>query len=376
MTSNLLERARIIPGGSLTRSKNRFGLHAISASGAEITASDGRTYLDMLCGLGAVSLGHRGAPTSDGVCSLPWAWEVFAGEAVLEHVAPWASHVRFTKTGSEACHAAYRIAKAITGRSTVLVGDWAYHGWHEWAAERGPVIGDEGSYEYRGTTLQFRHGQQLFAPHPENIAAVVVEPHRWEPVRRDWMRHVRDFCHRIGALLIFDSMIYGGRWALGGTSQWFGLHPDLECFGKAIGNGQSVACVVGRDALKQHGELVSGTYSGDPVGLESVVTTVATYTSEPVIHTLWMRGSQLRVGLDQVLKLHGELGGCCEGEAVHQRVTFRDERTGLLFAEEMQNRGILWHPACVNTMYAHTDAQIDRVIEAAEQSCRAVRERL
>ncbi len=355
----LTQRSQVIPGGSLTRSKAIFGIHAVEAKGAEITASDGRTYLDMLCGLGAVSLGHQ-PRESHGVCSLPWADEVFAAEAVLEHVAPWASHVRFTKTGSEACTAAALIAKEATGRSRVLVGEWAYHGWHR-------TVGPE----------TFKHGCYFtFEQHPETIAAVFIEPHRWEPIDRTWLRAVRDFCDAAGALLVFDSMIYGGRWALGGASQWFGIHPDLECFGKAIANGQSAACVVGRDALEKHGELVSGTYSGDPCGLESIVSTLATYTSGPVIQTLWRRGLQLRVGLDAVLRAHGELGGQCQGEPVHQRVTFRDERTGHLFAKEMLARGILWHPSCVNTMYAHTEAQIDRVIEAAEQSCRAIRGKL
>jgi glutamate-1-semialdehyde aminotransferase len=106
--STLYERAAIIPGRSLTRSKAVFREWAWEAIGSTIYAEDGREYLDMLCALGAVTLGYsnREPGRANVVLSLPHRVEIEAAEAVLEHVAPWASHVRFTVTGSEACHAA------------------------------------------------------------------------------------------------------------------------------------------------------------------------------------------------------------------------------------------------------------------------------
>lgn len=388
MTS-IYDRAAILPGRSMTRSKAPGRLFALDAGplycaggdGAELIDTDGRRYLDMLAALGAISLGYgRCERRRAGVYSLPHLREVEAAEAVLQHVAPWASSVRFVKTGSEATHGAYRIAKKATGRREVYVGNWAYHGWHEWATESEAV---------------FSHGQDpdtFNARYSESIAAVFIEPHRWEPVNVEWLKSVRAFCDRVGALLVFDSMIYGGRWALGGTSEYFGVTPDLECFGKAFGNGQSVAFIVGNDALAEHGELVSGTYSGDVTGLSAVCDVLSVYTTEPVIDTLWERGRQLARGLNAVLAEHPDIPVVREGAPVHQRLRFTEPvpadtapydyrlaATGTRplahgFAAQMAKRGILWHPDVANICYAHTEAQIERVIDAASESLKAIRQ--
>ncbi len=372
------ERAAVIPGRSLTRSKapgrlfpvNSGGpLYASHGEGAVLFDAERRPYIDMLCALGAVSLGYSSRPmSSHGGLSLPHVAEVEAAEAVLEHVAPWASSVRFVKTGSEATHAAYLVARTATGRKGFLRGDWSYHGWHSWIEDYGQTI---------------KHGEVL-GDH-EGIAAVFIEPHRWEPVDVEWLQSVRAFCDRVGALLVFDSMILGGRWALGGASEYFGVQPDLECYGKAFGNGQSVAFVVGNEALAAHGEMVSGTYSGDVVGLEAVTETIKTYTDWPVIKTLWARGTQLQHGLDDLVKGRDDVFR--EGQPVHQRLRFIEAEQALAapydyriigrprahgFAAEMAKRGVLWHPDVCNIMYAHTADQIARVIEAAGDSLKAI----
>ncbi len=348
---SLSERSSVIAGGVMTRSKKLFGEWGENAYGSHVVGTNGEIYVDMLGALGAISLEN----SPHAVQSLPNRVEVEAAEAVLQHVAPWASSVRFTVTGSEATHAAYRIAKKATGRSQVLMGDWAYHGWHEWCQGGHGVStfshGDDLNTAYRGA--------ECF------IAAVFIEPHRWEPLDPLWMQQVRAFCDRVGALLVFDSMIWGGRMALGGASEYFGVRPDLECFGKAFGNGLPVAFIVGNDALDKHGEMVSGTYSGYPAGLQAVVDTVHAYTAEPVMETLWTRGRQLQNGLRRVIP--ADLG-VCEGLPVHQRVRFFNEAHGPAFTQAMKARGILWHYACANVMYSHTEAQIDRVIQAAGES--------
>lgn len=348
---SLYDRAAIIPGRSMTRSKAPDRLlkaWAKYAAGAVIWDTEGRQYLDMVCGLGAISLGHRQSHLGHlfGVYSLPHVREIEAAEGVLEHVAPWASSVRFLKTGSEATHAAYRIAKAATGRDWVLVGNWAYHGWHEWCSPA-PTLFPQGG-DLRGF---------------ERPAAVFLEPHRFEPVSVEWLKSVRAFCDRTGALLVFDSMLYGGRWALGGASEFFGVTPDLECFGKAFGNGEAVAFVVGNQALAEHGEIVSGTFSGDVTGLSAVCDVLETYTTEPVIETLWARGHQLKHGLQQVLPASfATIDGC----APLLRIQFAQPDHKVPFKDAMAARGVLMYPDWFMTMYAHTEQQIDQVIEAAE----------
>jgi glutamate-1-semialdehyde aminotransferase len=367
---SLYDRAAIIPGRSLTRSKAPDRLikaWAAGASGAVLWDTEGLEYIDMLCGLGAISLGYQPhRPQCRGVYSLPHVLEVEAAEAVLQHVAPWASSVRFVKTGSEATHAAYRIAKAATGRKRILVMHGAYHGWHEWCSG--------------GAGVELFADDYLMPLNEREIAAVFYEPPRFVDIDADYVRWLRNYCDTTGALLVFDEMIWGGRYALGGCTEYHGVIPDLACYGKAFGNGEAVAFVVGRDALHEHGEIVSGTYSGDTTGLQAVLDTLHTYTTEPVIETLWARGRQLQAGLKDAIP--ADLG-VVEGQPVHQRIRFREatpapagaydyrteeRKVAKRFREGMAERGVLMLPDAINVMYAHTEQQIDTVIAAVRQT--------
>jgi glutamate-1-semialdehyde 2,1-aminomutase len=342
---------RVIPGGSQTRSKKVFGRFAAWADGAIVTDVEGNSYIDTMSALGAISLGYRPAPSAGGVYSFPHQWEPVAAEAVLRHVTPWASWFRATKTGSESMHLCYRIAKAATGRTTVLRLKGSYHGWHEWCSlEEGDVAPESSQWLLATAT---------------DIAAVVVEPPRFEPMSRDWLGGVRRACDRLGALLIFDSMIWGGRYALGGASEYYGVIPDLEAFGKAFGNGQAISFVVGHEATRVHGEIASGTYSGDITGLSALVDTLNVYATEPVIDTLWARGRQLQDGLRALIP---ESLATCLGGPVCQRVTFTNPAHGQQFSDAMLERGVIWHPLVAMPMYAHTVSQIDQVLDAAQAS--------
>ncbi len=356
-TLSLYDRAAVIPGRSLTRSKKGFGKFAAYGDGAIVVDSDGQSYIDMLCGLGAISLGYREfmEPQCAGVYSFPHVYEVEAAEAVLKHVTPWASYVRFTKTGSEATHAAYRIAKAATGRTQGARCVGSYHGWHEWCdTELGTLVRGE------------------MPPSSEigsDVAAIIVEPKRFEVDDCVWLKNLRGWCDIYGALLIFDSMIYGGRFALGGASEYFGVIPDLECFGKALGNGRAVSFVVGTDRTREYGEIASGTFSGETSGLAAIVETLKVYTSEPVIETMWARGKQLRDGLDRVIP---SALGTPKGFPVCQTIDWAKPEYGPKFSAEMLQRGVIWHPVPVLTMFAHTEQHIETVIQAAQASAEAV----
>jgi len=347
-----------------------------------LTDVDGHEYIDLVCALGAISLGYGECVLSareqldlwgGGLFSLPAEAEAEAARAVLETVAPWASRVRFTKTGSEATHAAMRIAKLATGRPYVMAGDWAYHGWHEWACP-----GQDARtlrYPYDPSTLAelvLDRSCDVAGALPErDVAAVFVEPHRWEVMNTDWLRGVRAWCTENGAPMVMDEMVYGGRWAKGGGTDFFGVQPDLACYGKAIGNGASIACVVGQaDVMDAHAEAVSGTYSGDVVALRQMITTLGWYQHEDIIGALWARGRQLQAGLKLLVDQCAlNLGSVfVEGYPVHQRLRFAEPARGHIFSREMAQRGILWHPEVTNVMAAHRPDHIEAVLVAAAES--------
>lgn len=361
---SLYDRAAIIPGRSMTRSKAPDRLRkawAVDGLGAEILDSEGRRYLDMVCGLGAISLGYgyHTPKAMGGVYSLPHVLEAEAAEAILKHVAPWATSVRTVKTGSEATHAAYRVAKAATRRSLVAVAQDAYHGWHEWSSETASLL------------IRYTHGDAKWFYGPwlsrESLAAVFYEPPRFGPVDVEWVRWLRNYCDNEGALLVFDSMIYGGRFALGGLSEYSGVIPDAECFGKAFGNGEAIAFIVGREALADHGEIVSGTYSGDTTGLQAVLDTLQRYTSDSVIDTLWDRARCLY----DHWQAHVPASFCTLSQAAPlMGLNFANPAHRVPFKDAMAERGILVWQDWLMVMYAHTPEHMEHVARTAEEVCR------
>lgn len=337
----------------------------------------------MLCGLGAISIGHGrdafamfGSAALDAsygwLPSLPSTIEAATAHEVIDRVAPWASRVKFVKTGSEALTAAVMIARQQTRRSLVLVARGSYHGWHPWTSLRGTDAVDAQS------TVEYEYGdRERILDWAPCAAAIVYEPPRWVDLGGDYLGFLRDLATRTGALLLVDEMIYGGRWALGGACETHGVEPDLACYGKALGNGAPIACVVGRDALDEFGQHVSGTYSGDVLALTAMRDVVWAYRSMNVCETLWRRGHTLALALDE-LAATSRGRAVREGAAVHQRLRFRsldgsiDVEAGRAFALEMSRRNVLWHPDCVNVMYMHTADVIEQVCVAARESMRAV----
>lgn len=391
-SSSLFERAAVIPGRSNTRSKapGKFfdvdagPLYASRAYGSEIFDADGNRFIDMLCALGAISIGYGWIREYGyGSLSLPHKIEVEASERIIRDVAPWATHVRSVRTGSEATTAAVLVARRSTGRRPIFVASNAYHAWHPWAAFR-ERHGTEGEW-----TFSYRYGDldsvKNLVAEAGRPAAVVVEPARFEATPFGYLKELQDYARSLGSLFVVDEMIYGGRWALGGACELYGLKPDLATFGKAFGNGQPVAFVAGCEHLKDFGEAVSGTYSGDAGALAAVVDVLNFYDRRSVVRVLWENGTRLAKVVDEAITAAGVRKSVVHEYAavVHQRLRFDPlaatlsgfpKDVGRTFSAEMATRGVLWHPDVVNVCYAHASDQIDKVGEAARESFLVLKE--
>lgn len=308
----------------------------------------------MVCGLGAISLGYdrlrlrkNGDESLVPLMSLPMEYESTAAQSVIEGVAPWADQVRFTKTGSEAVQAAVVCARSTTGRHDVIVANGSYHGWHSMFQQ-----GGVGYYEYGSSPDWIT----------EDIALVLIEPSRWEYTAGDWVQSVIEQAHKMGALVAMDEMVYGLRWAMGGATEIYNIEPDFACYGKALGNGFPIACVVGKENVMAYSTDVSGTYSGEMLSLSAVMSVVDCYRDNDVIEHMWTIGRHIENGLTEVVK---NKVVAREGAAVHQRLVFANRDTAHRFASHMAHRGILWHPDVMNVSYAHTLEDADRVVGAA-----------
>jgi glutamate-1-semialdehyde 2,1-aminomutase len=398
---------RWTPGGSQTGSKApgkagpRGGGYPSAlrhGSGARVWDYSGHGYIDFVGSLAAVALGHAYGPVVAAVerqlrlgslLSLPTRLEGEASESLCDFLG-WPEQVRWVKTGSEACEAAARVARCATGRKDIMTVRAGYHGWHSWfQAVKPQHPGVPDCYGEALVAVDYGDRElvaQEFAV--GDIAAVLLEP---APITGggsgDWLRWLVEEAHEAGALVIFDETVWGFRLSDSGGTGYFGVQPDLAVYGKALGNGIPVAALVGPRWAMQHATVVSGTYGGDALGLAAAVAVMEAYRALPVAATLWTRGEALCAGLRAIAEgaVGRSLGMSVGGYPVHPVVAFDPgalpmellDRQGAavavmsLFLQELADRGVLFHPGGLNTIYSHSEADVTQALHEASWAAQA-----
>ena len=139
------------------------------------------------------------------------------------------------------------------------------------------------------------------------FAAVILEPVGVIPLEPGFLEKVRKICDEFGTVLIFDEMVSGFRVALGGTSEFCGVLPDLACFGKAMANGFPISAVVGCREIMQKMEDIffSVTFGGETISLAAAAATIDKLERENVPIRLAKRGRILTQRANMVLAQHG-----------------------------------------------------------------------
>ena len=375
---NYLERAKeLIPVCSQTFSKGyRYFVQGVSplfierGEGSHIWDVDGNEYVDFILGLCPITLGYH-YPAVDRavrdhldkgiIFSLPSALEVELSE-LISKVIPGAEMVRFSKTGSEACSAAVKLARDFTGREKIA--NYGYHGWHEWYSvgtelPRGSakVLKD---YIYDFNYNNLRSLERIFYEHPNEIAAVFMEPVVNTLPENNFLPRVKELTHRNGALLIFDEIVTGFRLAIGGGSEYFKVVPDIATFGKGMANGLPLNCVVGRRDIMKNFENIffSGTFGGECLSLAGSIATINEFISKPVISHNWGMGKMIVDGLEaQDIPTTGY--PCRPIYSLTELYPKDENLVTSVFVQEMHKRGILVHSVpAFNICYSHTSRDI------------------
>jgi glutamate-1-semialdehyde 2,1-aminomutase len=262
------------------------------------------------------------------------------------------------------------VARAHTRRDQVLICG-GYHGWADWCCERNAGIPQPA--QWRTTRLPF--GYQGMAFDTMKYAAVIVEPDR-DP---DYLRWLRGFCHRTGALLIFDEVITGFRYSLGGAQKHFDVTPDLACFGKAMANGMPLSAVVGKREYMRNLEppdnvFFSGTFFGETLSLAAAIATIDKLERERGIEQLWDTGYKLRVVAGRAIQHYGlqDTVGL-SGEDPYARLTFNNDDIAALFRREMAASGTLIIGSH-NVSTAIGPAEIKRVAKSYDRACEVIKD--
>ena len=399
---DLQQRAHaLIPGGCHTYAKgdDQWPINAprfiVRGQGCHIWDSDGNEYIEYGMGCRAVTLGHGFPRVVDAVrraldfgCnfSRPAPIEVECAELFLSLI-DGADMVKFCKDGSSATTGAVKLARAATGRDHVaLCADHPFFSTADWfigttAIDRGiPQVIKDLSLTFRYNDLD--SVRELFDRNPGRIAALILEPAKYEDPRDGFLHEVQKLCEKNGTVFILDETITGFRWHNGGGQKHYNIVPDLSVFGKAFGNGFSISALAGKRELMELGGLhhdqervflLSTTHGAEVHSLAAGIETMKTYIQEPVIGTIWRQGERLKTGLDQVIAAHDlqdyvqiigkpcALVFVCRDPEGNPSQHYRS-----LFLQETIKRGLLMTSLIIS--YSHSDDDVDRTIAGVDEA--------
>ncbi len=391
----LWERAqRVIPCGTQTLSKAPsqfiYGVYPIYIArglGSRVFDVDGNSYIDYPMGLGAILLGHAYPPVVDAICTQASRGSVFTLMHPLEvelaeclcDIIPCAEMVRFAKNGSDVTAAAVRLARAVTGREKVAY--CGYHGWQDWYAIT-TMMKDGVPAALGELALPFRYNQietlqAIFEENRGEVAAVIFEQGGEEP-RDGFLQKVAELARSEGALLIWDEIVTGFRYALGGAQQYYGVTPDLACFGKGLANGMPLAALVGRrDLMKEFDRVFfSMTFGGESVSLAAALATLGEIRSRDVIKYLWQLGAYWKQGFERLMQgtsVPVSLSGVAPrtGFVFGSACGYEPREIRSLFLQECVKRGVLFGvPIFIS--FSHSPQDVELTLEVVSQALAVV----
>ena len=402
MDTALRERARaVIPGGmyghlSVNTLPAEYPQFYQRADGAHVWDVDGNEYVDFMCSFGPILLGHRHPKVEQAAAAQralgntmpgPGAVLVELAELLTGRVAhaDWAI---FAKNGTDATTVSLMVARAATGRPTVLAAAGAYHGAVPWFSRgrAGVTPQDRANFRYYRYNDIASVQQAVEEGGGDDVAAIIVSPFRHdagfdqEMVRPEFARQLRELCDRIGAALVMDEVRAGFRVHDGGSWEPIGVAPDLSAWSKAIANGYPLAAVLGSAPYAEAAAriFVTGSFWFQSVPMAAAVATITAVREEGAVPAMIRTGTLLREGLDREAAEAG-VKISQTGPVQIPNLSFPGDENharAFAFCAAAADHGVIFHPRHNWFLSAaHTESDIERALTAARAGLRAVRER-
>jgi glutamate-1-semialdehyde 2,1-aminomutase len=412
--------AEVIPGGVNTcRRRSEPRLCFARGAGAYLWDPEGRRYVDYHAAYGAIFLGHSHPAVNARVARAIETTvlfgvgvteaEVALARKIVQHV-PSAEQVVVCNSGSEATYHAIRLARGVTGRERIVKFQGCYNGFHDYVlrnvlsprelvGRRDPQSKGMLDAAVDATLVcRFNDLEDVERTVRENaVAAIIVEPvaHNAPGLlpRPGFLEGLRALCDGEGVVLIFDEVITGFRHGLGGYQAVCGVTPDLTTMGKAIANGFPLAAVAGRRELMERlttnpaGDVhFGGTYNGNAVAVEAGLATIEQLEDSSVHEHVFALGDRMRRGLAEIAASAGipaVVGGfgslfvLCFMEGpleTYEDVLRNDTELFMRYRRQLVARGVFEMPESLGRSHisaAHTEEDVDRSLEAAEEALRA-----
>jgi glutamate-1-semialdehyde 2,1-aminomutase len=401
----LYERAKdAFPSGVThdARYAKPFPIYVNRAKGSRKWDVDGNEYVDYYGGHGALILGHCHPVVTEAVVEQAQKGshygachelEVRWGELVQE-IVPTAKAVKFTSSGTEATLMAMRLARAFTGRDRIIKANGHFHGWHDYAAIAMaepydvPIsVGIPKAVQGTVTGIDDKDSDALEAELAKgDVAAVIV----WcNALTKEWADTVAKKAKAHGALVIYDEVVTGFRYAPGGAQEHFGARPDLSTFAKILAGGYPGGAVAGRadvihqlefsdDPQKQRFARIAhpGTYNASPVSAAAGVACLDIVKDPSIQEKAADTAEKIRVGFRDVLArtgAEGSVGGWKSYITSGVKGKGSAWDTQLKWRAAMQLGGVDPSGTSLIVSAVHDDADVARTVEAFEGAIHRLR---
>ncbi len=413
----LFEEARAVIAGGVNSPVRAFAgvggepVFIKRAEGAWLEAEDGKRYIDYVGSWGPMILGHAHPAVIGAVIDTAKQGLSFGAPTVLETrlaekiraLVPSMERLRMVSSGTEATMSAIRLARAFTGRDSIVKFEGCYHGHSDSLlikAGSGALTlgvpsspGVPAALAAHTITLPFNDREAViraFVELGETIACIIVEPVPGNmnliPPVSGFLETLRDVCSDSGALLIFDEVMTGFRVAKGGAQALFGITPDLTTLGKVVGGGMPAAAFGGRaDVMRliaPDGPVYqAGTLSGNPLAMAAGLATLEAIDTPGFYESLTARTRELADGLAQAAKNAGvplatsAAGGMfglvftdLSPVTCYAEVAEADVHRFKSFFHGMLDRGVYLAPSAFEAGFvsaAHGAGEISRTLDAA-----------
>jgi glutamate-1-semialdehyde 2,1-aminomutase len=388
-----------MPGQCIVRGRNgnTYPSFIARAEGCSVTDLEGNQWIDYVMAGGSAILGYAHPKIqraiarqldSSALITLPHELEMQVTEQLCATI-PCAEMVLFGKHGSDACTAAIRLARLFTGKEMILYS--GYHGWHDWYAESLEpslhVTKEEPKVRHFPFN-DFKTFLEIAEKYNGNIAGVILEPAAQTesidgPIRDvelPFLEKLQDFCRKENALLIFDEIITGFRYAKGSVQKATGVIPDLACFGKALSAGMPLSALVGRREVMAptlSKAFYYPTFRGEVYSLAAAKAALDIHQELDIPAKIHAIGSEIKARINQIsadIGMDGEMNGM----PFRMIYVFRDpdgRRRALkrtLLQQELLKRGILTFVGFMLPSLAHGEKEIEKTVSAFEEALRIV----
>jgi len=281
------------------------------AEGAKIWDIDGNCFIDLVSSLMAIVLGYNDQDVNHAIrvqldkgISFSLATDLeYQLASLLTELIPCAEMVRFGKTGTDVTSAAIRLARAYTKRDRVLV--CGYHGWQDWyIGTTSRKLGVPEDVANLSKSVPYNDLESVENELRTNqYAAFIMEPTNTTTPNPGYLEGIRALTTKHDTVLVFDEIVTGFHFSLGGAQEYFGVTPDLACFGKGLGNGMPISAIVGKREIMKFMDQIffSGTFGGEALSIAASIEVIKKMQRQPVIEHLWNFGQKLSDGVLEII---------------------------------------------------------------------------